>query len=206
MSDGMSDGTGCSFSLETFCHLPGAKIQKDMYFYSLLVYTEVRDAFLKIVCRQRSGCMAAHSAEQIARWFLAHNRIAESSAGAESISNLKLQKLLYYAQGCFLATTGNPLFPDKIVAWQHGPVVESVYRKYKENGSSGIPFDEDFDFSDFSKEENDLLTEVYDVFGQYSAWKLRNMTHEEAPWKETPPNEVIPNEKIKDYFEKEYMA
>ena len=116
MSDGMSDGTGCSFSLETFCHLPGAKIQKDMYFYSLLVYTEVRDAFLKIVCRQRSGCMAAHSAEQIARWFLAHNRIAESSAGAESISNLKLQKLLYYAQGCFLAMTGNSLFPDKIVA------------------------------------------------------------------------------------------
>ena len=150
--------------------------------------------------------MAAHSAKQIARWFLAHNRIAESSAGAESISNLKLQKLLYYAQGCFLAMTGNPLFPDKIVAWQHGPVVENVYRQYRENGSSGIPFDEDVDLSDFSTEEHDLVTEVYDVFGQYSAWKLRNMTHEEAPWKETPPNEVIPNEKIKDYFEKEYMA
>lgn len=149
--------------------------------------------------------MARHSAAQVAKWFLAHNRIAENSEGAEDISNLKLQKLLYYAQGCFLAVAGEPLFSEDILAWQHGPVVEPVYHQYKGYGSGGIAFKEDFDFSEFSKEENDLLTEIYNVFGQYSAWKLRNMTHEETPWKETPQGEVIPQEKIRSYFQKEYI-
>ncbi len=150
--------------------------------------------------------MAKHTASQIAKWFLAHNRIATDDEGAEYISNLKLQKLLYYAQGCFLAVTDTPLFNDDIVAWQHGPVVESVYHEYKKNGADGIQFNDDFDFSTFSTEENELLSEVYDVFGQYSAWKLRNMTHNETPWIETTQGEVIPKEKIKDYFKKEYLA
>lgn len=149
--------------------------------------------------------MAKHTAAQVAKWFLAHNRIIENEEGAEHISNLKLQKLLYYAQGCFLAVTDEALFDDNIVAWQHGPVVESVYHLYKANGAKGIPFDEDFDFSAFTQEENSLLTEVYDTFGQYSAWKLRNMTHEETPWQETMLNDIIPTEKIKDYFKREYL-
>lgn len=150
--------------------------------------------------------MGNHTASQVAKWFLAHNRNAMNDEGAEYISNLKLQKLLYYAQGSFLAVTGDPLFNDDIVAWQHGPVVESIYHQYKSNGANGIIFDEDFDFSVFSKEENELLTEVYDTFGQYSAWKLRNMTHSESPWLETPQNGIIPKEKIKEYFKQEYLA
>lgn len=150
--------------------------------------------------------MLKHTASQIAEWFLAHNRTAMNDEGAESISNLKLQKLLYYAQGCFLALTNKPLFEDKIIAWQHGPVVEAVYYEYRQNGANGIPYDADFDFSLFTDEENELLTEVYDVFGQYSAWKLRNMTHEETPWRTTPQNEVISQSAIKDYFKKEYIS
>ena len=64
--------------------------------------------------------MAKHTAAEAAKWFLARNRITAEEAGGEYISNLKLQKLLYYAQGCFLAVTGKPLFSDPIVAWQHG--------------------------------------------------------------------------------------
>lgn len=147
-----------------------------------------------------------HTALQVAQWFLAHNRIATADEGAEYISNLKLQKLLYYAQGCFLAVTDRPLFSDSIVAWQHGPVVESVYHQYKCNGANGIPFEDDFDFSKFTAEENDLLEEVYDTFGQYSAWKLRNMTHEEIPWASTPQNSEIPQSVIKQFFKQEYLA
>lgn len=150
--------------------------------------------------------MANHTALQVAKWFLAYNRNATTEEGAEYISNLKLQKLLYYAQGSFLAVTDRPLFDDMIVAWQHGPVVESVYHEYKSNGANGIPFDEDFDFSGFSEDENNLLKEVYDTFGQYSAWKLRNMTHEERPWRETEQNAVISQQLIKDYFKQEYLA
>ena len=101
-----------------------------------------------------------HTASQVAKWFLAHNRMVMIDEGGENISNLKLQKLLYYAQGSFLAVTDKPLFEDNIVAWCHGPVVESVYHEYKSNGSNGIPFDECFDFSQFTPDENELLKET----------------------------------------------
>lgn len=150
--------------------------------------------------------MAPYTASFVARWFLAYNRMNEVERGAELISNLKLQKLLYYAQGSFLALTGRPLFSDPIVAWQHGPVVESVYHEYKSNGANGIVFDDDFDFDVLETEENEALQEVYDVFGQYSAWKLRNMTHSETPWRSTQQNAEILQPVIRDYFEKEYLA
>ena len=150
--------------------------------------------------------MSMHTATDVAKWFLAHNRIAAADEGAEFISNLKLQKLLYYAQGCALAVTDEPLLGDEIVAWQHGPVVECVYHAYKGNGSNGIVFEDDFDFSQFTPEENELLEEVYDTFGQYSAWKLRNMTHEETPWLTTQQSAVISIGVIKDYFKQEYLA
>lgn len=147
----------------------------------------------------------AHTALEVARWFLAYNRNEEDERGAERISNLKLQKLLYYAQGCYLALYGKPLFSDDIVAWTHGPVVVNVYHAYKANGANGIPFTEDFDMSQFSDEENDVLTQVYNTFGQYSAWKLRDMTHAEEPWLSTKQECVISNQKIRDYFQKKYI-
>lgn len=149
--------------------------------------------------------MANHSASDVAKWFLSHNRVAMDEEAAEYITNLKLQKLLYYAQGCFLAITGSPLFDDPILAWKHGPVVRSVYDEYKHNGSDGIKFEDDFDVRQFTKQENSILTQVYNEFGQYSAWKLRNMTHNEAPWKETPQNQEIKQDKLKSFFEREYV-
>lgn len=145
------------------------------------------------------------SAKDVAKWFLAYNREMMNEGDAEYISNLKLQKLLYYAQGCFLALRDQALFDDPIVAWKHGPVVENVCHLYKENGANGIVFDEKFDFSKIDDDVETILEEVYDVFGQYSAWKLRNMTHNETPWKSTNQNSIIPNETIKDYFLKEYV-
>lgn len=150
--------------------------------------------------------MANHSAMEVAKWFLATNKIYVAEEGAELISNMKLQKLLYYAQGSFLAVTGEPLFDAPIMAWAHGPVVEEVYHAYKEYVAKGIEFDEAFNFNAFSPEENNLLQEVYSVFGQYSAWKLRNMTHNETPWLSTAQNAVIDQAVIKDYFEREYLG
>ncbi|SUB64936.1 Uncharacterized phage-associated protein [Plesiomonas shigelloides] len=65
----------------------------------------------------------------------------------------------------------------------HGPVVPDLYRHYRQYGNGAIPSPEFFDAGKFSKEQLELLGEVWDVFGQFSAWKLRNMTHEESPWK-----------------------
>ena len=119
------------------------------------------------------------------------------------ISNLKLQKLVYYAQGFSLALLGRELFREPIEAWQHGPVVPELYRKYRESGSSAI-FAVDFDRRVFTRDQLELLEEVYEVYGQYSAWKLRELTHSEAPWidnyVEGSYSREIPLQEIEEYF------
>ncbi len=132
----------------------------------------------------------------VADYFLSKT---DEEAG-DVISNLKLQKLVYYAQGFTLAVTGKPLFNEEIEAWQHGPVVPDLYHKYKDHGAYGIPAPTNVDFSKFSSEIKEILDEVYDVYGQFSAWKLRNMTHGEAPWKNTKMGDVISLSSMSEYF------
>ena len=146
-----------------------------------------------------------YSAEDIANWFLAYNNYINAVEDADYISNLKLQKLLYYAQGTYLALEDKPLFNDKILAWQHGPVVEKIYHKYKHYESRGIDEEIIFNTEQIDLKTRRILEDVYDVFGQYSAWKLRNMTHEETPWLNTRKNDCISNELIKEYFKANYI-
>ncbi|VAW86688.1 possible prophage ps3 protein01-like protein [hydrothermal vent metagenome] len=125
----------------------------------------------------------------------------DDTKDGDGISNLKLQKLAYYAQGFFSAIYGNPLFSNRIEAWAHGPVVPSLYHDYKNFGSNHIPLNSDFDRSSLTAGEFELIEEVFEVFGQFSAWKLRNMTHEESPWLEHEHNAgVIPLPEITEYF------
>lgn len=118
----------------------------------------------------------------------------------DTISNLKLQKLVYYAQGFSLALNHEPLFDENLTAWQHGPVCIPLYNKYKEYGAGAIAVPAELELDKFSKEDQELLDEVYEVYGQFSAWKLRNMTREEAPWKETPINGVINHDVMERFF------
>ena len=77
----------------------------------------------------------AITAQDVADYFLF---LVDDPSG-DNLSNLKLQKLVYYAQGFYLAIHDRPLFDDAICAWEHGPVVPSLYRRYKKYGSGGIP-------------------------------------------------------------------
>jgi uncharacterized phage-associated protein len=121
------------------------------------------------------------TARQIADYFLT---LVDGEVG-DALSNLKLQKLVYYAQGFSLAILGKPLFPEEIQAWQHGPVVAELYRSLKKHGAEPVPPPENgIDRDEYPEEVRGLLDEVYAVYGQFSASKLRNMTHEELPWKE----------------------
>jgi|SRR5690625_1431026 len=147
--------------------------------------------------------MSLHNARSIANWFMAWAGDVEEA----DISNLKIQKLLYYAQGEHYAETGQPLFSDDFQAWAHGPVVPSVYRDLKKWQGSPIDVDEelpdDFDWSDYRDVEEELL-KVWNTFGIYSAWTLRNMTHTEAPWRDAfssdNRNVVISKDAIKSFF------
>ena len=65
------------------------------------------------------GGQSTLSCYDVAQYFLAK---ADEDAG-DLMSNLKLQKLVYYAQGFALVLLEKPLFPERIEAWIHGPVV-----------------------------------------------------------------------------------
>ena len=120
----------------------------------------------------------------------------------EGLTNLKLQKLVYYAQGFHLAIFGVSLFDENIEAWTYGPVVPDLYQVYKHYGKTPVPLADDFTFDVLSKDEFDLIEEVYRVFGQYSAWQLRDMTHEELPWVNHEQNaEEIPQTELIEYFQ-----
>ena len=138
----------------------------------------------------------------IANYFL-----AQMDDDAEDlISNLKLQKLVYYAQGFHLALHYKPLFDEEIEAWIHGPVIPDLYHEFKNYGSESLPRPEDLDFSIFSHQVKELLDEVYAVYGQYSAWRLRDIVHSEAPWINAYKKQdcTITNEEMKTYF-KEHL-
>lgn len=106
-----------------------------------------------------------------------------STKNEDAISNLKLQKLVYYAQGFHLALfDGRPLFDEKIEAWTHGPVAPDLYHEYKKFGKGPIENIEFDPAGKLSDDQIELIQEVYEIFGQFSAWKLRDLTHEEMPW------------------------
>lgn len=147
-----------------------------------------------------------HTALDVAKWFLRRNSKEVVCSEADDLSNMKVQKLLYYAQGVCLAVTSRPLFADDILAWQHGPVVRAVYDVFKVHGRNGIEYTVELvPQEEYTNQENDILEQVYSHFGQFSAWKLRNMTHAETPWRTTEKNDVIDNGVIADYFRANYV-
>lgn len=123
----------------------------------------------------------------------------------DSIDNLKLNKLCYYAQAWSLARLGYPLFDDAIEAWRYGPVVSVVYSAFKACGKR--PIEEPtyhFDESRLTSEELTLLTDVYMTYGKYSSTGLIEKTHEAgSPWRqvyEADKNNLIDETLLSSYF------
>lgn len=139
-----------------------------------------------------------YTVDLIANYFIWRANADEEFG--DNITNLKLQKLIYYAQGFSLALNNKPVFNEQIKAWNHGPVAPSLYAKFKEFGANPIPTPECFDPERIDLETRGLLEDVYSVYGQYSAWGLRNLTHEEPPWKDTSTGGVISREKMRRFF------
>jgi uncharacterized phage-associated protein len=149
--------------------------------------------FIRYVERAQGRTMTL-TALDVAKYFLA------LQDDEEAISNLKLQKLLYYAQGFHLAITGRALFDEDIRVWEHGPVVPAVWREYNHYAERPIPRPRDFNPRVLNEDTRSLLDEVSSVYGQFSAWRLREMTHAEPPWKNTPSQAVISQAVMEAYF------
>lgn len=114
---------------------------------------------------------------------IAHKVVLRTDTSlGDAITNLKLQKLLYYLQGHFLGKLGRPLFQEPIEAWRLGPVVPIVYHNYKIFGETAIPKPVADDQVVLNDAEEELFEEVYTYYNRYSASALVTMTHEEEPW------------------------
>ncbi|MGE4558309.1 MAG: Panacea domain-containing protein [Desulfovibrionaceae bacterium] len=132
-------------------------------------------------------------------------RSKQDPESGDLLTHLKLQKLVYYAQAFHLAIFKTPLFNDQIQAWDHGPVTPRLFHEYKKYKSGPIPPLEAGSADDaFTPEQIELLNEVNEVYGQFGACALRNMTHEEDPWlnafEDGGQNTTISHEAMCDYY------
>ncbi|WP_077215200.1 Panacea domain-containing protein [Bacillus dakarensis] len=124
------------------------------------------------------------------------------------LSNLKLQKLLYYCQGYFLSlnNNGRPLFEEDIEAWKYGPVIKEVYHTYKVFGDLDINIQVEEDDFNLELEEMGIVALVWRKFGELRAGTLVDMTHSESPWLNSwyfnKESSIISTETIADYFRK----
>ena len=130
---------------------------------------------------------------------------------------LKLQKLLYLAQGYSYAFYDRPLFNDEMEGWVHGPVVKSVYEKFKEYQYNAI--DISFQIEDLEEEAKEVVDYVIKTFSKYDGKYLENLSHGQEPWimsrtgldpdersDKTISKEIIANYFINEYFQPEEGA
>lgn len=118
----------------------------------------------------------------------------------DSMTNLKLQKLLYYMQGFHLAFFGTPFFEDSIEAWTYGPVVPVVFQEFKKYKKRDINPENYKDSLVLTTDEQQMFDMVFLEYNKFSAVALMNMTHTEGPWKGHDIGDVITNDELRDFF------
>lgn len=104
------------------------------------------------------------------------------------MTNMKVQKLLYYSQSLHLALYEEPLFEEEIQAWRYGPVCPPAYRFYSEFEAQQLPIPRKEALEELSPEKEEFLEEIWEHFGGYHAYLLSDMTHAEFPWKKARKN------------------
>jgi uncharacterized phage-associated protein len=152
--------------------------------------------------------MSTYQVNQIADWFLAS---IDREAG-DTISHLKLQKLMYYAQAWSLALNDSSLFDEDFEAWTHGPVLPSLWQRFKEFDQDSIPLKAIISTTEFSTEDEKLLSDILNSYGDLSAKHLEELTHSETPWREARgnlpievcSNNIISQELMQEYYRRLY--
>jgi uncharacterized phage-associated protein len=145
--------------------------------------------------------------------------------GISDLSPLKLQKLVYYAHAWHLAIHKRPLLADQVEAWTYGPVVAHIYHSLKAHkaanvtdplidlvhtGDGKVKVIRDNRIPESDTEANEVVSEVIDVYGKYTAIQLSNLSHaSDEAWAEVlratdggpmPRGLVIPDDLIQRVF------
>ena len=124
----------------------------------------------------------------------------------KTVSNLELQKFVYYVQAWYLAVYDEPLFDDRLEAWVHGPVQPELWRKYKD--CSWHPIDVVPKCPKYTEEIEGHINRVMEVYSKYNGFDLENIVHHEDPWMnarkglapDEPSNAVITHESMKEFY------
>lgn len=106
--------------------------------------------------------------------YIAKYIINKCTSERNPITNLQLQKILYFLQREHLIQYGNCLFSDEIQAWQFGPVVPEVYYHFCGFGSSVITMNYNIDISKFDIE---LIDPIVEDKRDKKPWDLVAETH-----------------------------
>ena len=152
----------------------------------------------------------------VANFFL-----AKAKEENVDITPMKLLKLVYIGYGWVAAVLDKELFSEPIEAWQHGPVIPSLYHEFKHYKKDPIKeksgeFDlETGDFIEPSIPNSDsdtlmVLNKVWESYQRFSAWTLREMTHQpDTPWSKAFKDgngTDIPYETIAPHFKEKITA
>ncbi len=124
------------------------------------------------------------------------------------ITNMSLQKLLYYVEGFAGVLLKMRIFDSHCEAWMYGPVYPEIYEKYKSFGGNSIKVDKIDLSEDISEELRELIDYVLGLFAIYNGVTLKDLSHSEAPWinahagygEKEHCREVISHEAIVEYF------
>lgn len=146
------------------------------------------------------------TAGMVANYFL-----IKSFQGDKPVSPLKLLKLVYFAYGWWLGVMKQRLFDEPIEAWEHGPVIPSLYHEFKRYRwrpileishqfwvSDDVPEDASEDEKrngmfmmangpgldeDSAAQLKQALDWVWELYSPITAVALSQLTHEEdTPW------------------------
>jgi len=117
------------------------------------------------------------------------NKITQWFLHAQPMTHKKLQKLLYFSYGIYLAKNNEngtnlekTLFENNFEAWANGPVEPTVYNTYKNSGVNFL-YVENFDAYDFNLSVMDVLNKTMELYGNYDADELEIISRNQAPWK-----------------------
>lgn len=138
---------------------------------------------------------------------VAKELVEVAAANGNPLTNMKLQKLLYFGHALSLTLLNKPLFTEKIEPWTYGPVVPDVYHSYKIYGPNIITRNDYFSSYQIPQAEREwmlpVINKTWELFGKYSAVALSEYSHKiGAPWERaiSEKNPIISDESIKNYY------
>ena len=154
-----------------------------------------------------TGTLGSPTVHDVARYIL-----ARQDPSAERITNKKLQKLVYFAQGTTLAMLHRSLWDTtalgaRVTAYEQGPVVPDLWREYKPNGWNPLPIPSSVDLDALDAASRAMIDAVLNTYGRMTADQLTRLTHAHDPWvkarakaQKNPNDDVIAEPELAAFF------